>query len=102
LIATDLYQQGNFEAAALFVEEANVDIPPETVAHFTSLSGVINGLRQYQLEPALTWCAEHEDQLASIGSAVYFKASSLRYLQILQVQSGGRVVMPLLSLLLLP
>ncbi len=60
LIATDLYQQGNFKAAERFVEEARVAVKPATVEHFTSLPGVLESLAHYNLEPALRWCAEHE------------------------------------------
>jgi len=93
VIALHFVRSGEFNVADTFIREAHVDTKPNSMDQFVDMHRIVSALRNYDLEPALEWCAWNRDFLRSRSSPLEFHLHRSRYLTLLLAEADiGRAL----------
>ncbi|KAF8648365.1 hypothetical protein HU200_064951 [Digitaria exilis] len=90
IIANHFYRQGLFDLGDMFVRECGESGGASLKLPFQEMYGILEAMKARNLEPALTWAANHHDQLLQNGSMLEFKLYQLQFLEILCKGSRDR------------
>lgn len=92
IVAEHLYQEGAFEVADAFVQEARVPGAAALKGPYVSMYAVVAELRKKNLAPAMAWADEHKAALRSPSGAPSKLVVSLHRLAFLQtLQQQGQL-----------
>ncbi|CAN6169577.1 unnamed protein product [Urochloa humidicola] len=83
IIANHFYRQGLFDLGDMFVCECGESGGASLKLPFQEMYGILEAMKARNLEPALSWAANHHDQLLQNGSMLEFKLYQLQFVEIL-------------------
>ncbi|KAG7902881.1 hypothetical protein KL907_004014 [Ogataea polymorpha] len=82
-IVMDLLRNGHFDVLEHIERERGIKIPQELVDRFKQLNEILISFREHDdLRPAITWAAQHSDELQSIGSDLEFNLHKLQFIKL--------------------
>ncbi|KAJ2181065.1 hypothetical protein EV181_005336 [Coemansia sp. RSA 532] len=87
-------REGDFEAAASFAREAQLELPHETQVQFEEMYRTVSAVRgaMHDLTAALEWAVEHREALEAHGILLEFSLHRLRFLQLVEQGSASKAL----------
>ncbi|KAF8894510.1 ubiquitin-protein ligase E3 [Infundibulicybe gibba] len=82
-VALHLLRTGQFDAVETFLEESDVDIPPQLRSQFVDLHRILKTLRNQDIGPALTWAKANREFLEARASPLEFFLHRSQYIRLL-------------------
>ncbi|KAJ7582774.1 CTLH/CRA C-terminal to lish motif domain-containing protein [Mycena floridula] len=82
-IAHHFLRTGQFETAQIFMEESNLDIPPDVQDQFMTLNAILKALKSQNIGPALEWAQQNSNFLRNRSSPLEFHLHRSQYIRLL-------------------
>ncbi|KAJ7709957.1 CTLH/CRA C-terminal to lish motif domain-containing protein [Mycena rosella] len=82
-VALHFLRTGQFDTAEIFLQEANLEVPPELREQFVDLHRILQALRNQDIGPALGWVAKNADFLRKRASPLEFHLHRSQYIRLL-------------------
>jgi len=77
-------RMGQCEVASELMNEAQINVEDTIKWPFNELNVIVESLKKWDLDPALKWALDHEEQLNKRNSVLIFKLYKLKFIEMLK------------------